>query len=147
MAGDTAQEFYTKALKRHAELSLEIEALAEFIQAYERIMKKRAAAQETYEEQPDLYKPASNRAARALQIAEMVEATRRIIIAEGKPLKRGELVRRIEALGFEIVGTDKSKVFGTNLWRSNRFRTIEGKGYWPADLELPKESLSKSQTG
>lgn len=140
MAADSVHDFYNKALKRHAELLLEVEALSEFIQAYERIQKKRAAQIETYEEQPDLYKPASSRAAKAAKIAEMVEATRRIIVAEGRPMKRGELVKRIEALGFEIDGADKSKVFGTNLWRSKRFQTVEGKGYWPIDIELPRES-------
>lgn len=147
MAGDTAQDFYVKALKRHAELSLELEALAEFISAYERFQKKRAVLTETYEEQPDLYAPASNRAARAAKIAQVIDAARRIIIAEGRPMKRGELVKRIEGMGLEIVGTDKNKVFGTNLWRSNRFITIEGKGYWPNDVELPRESMSKAQTG
>lgn len=147
MAGDTAHDFYAKALKRHAELTLELEALAEFISAYERFQKKRAVLTETYEEQPDLYKPASNRAARAAKIAQVIDAARRIIIAEGRPMKRGELVKRIEGMGLEIVGTDKNKVFGTNLWRSNRFTTIEGKGYWPKDVELPRESLSKAQTG
>jgi len=56
-------------------------------------------------------------------------------------MKRGELVKRLEEQGYEVVGTDKNKVFGTNLWRSGRFQMIEGKGYWPNDIEWLGESF------
>ena len=68
----------------------------------------------------------------------MLDATRKLILKEQRPMKRGELRKRVEALGYDVIGADKNKVFGTNLWRSGKFRTIEGQGYWPNDVELPE---------
>jgi hypothetical protein len=70
----------------------------------------------------------------------MVDTARRIIVAEGRPMKRGELVKRLEERAFKITGADKNKVFGTNLWRSGKFVAVKGKGYWPSDIALPSES-------
>ena len=52
-------------------------------------------------------------------------------------MKRGELVKLVEARGYKILGSDKNKVFGTNMWRSGKFRHIEGLGYWPTDVDPP----------
>ena len=61
-----------------------------------------------------------------------------MIIDAGKPLKRSELLKRLEASGYVIDGRDKSKVLGTNIWRSDRFVHVEGHGYWPKDIPLPR---------
>lgn len=56
----------------------------------------------------------------------------------GRPMTRGELVTAIESRGVVIPGKDKSKNLGTILWRfRDRFRNIEGRGYWPTDLPEP----------
>jgi len=140
MTGPTAREVLDKALKRKQELLLESEALDNLIATYQRLLGTTKNVSETREEQPDLYRGASKRAIHAAQVAETIEAARRIIIAARRPMKRGELVKRLTEQGFTIVGADKNKVFGTNLWRSGKFRSIEGKGYWPVDVELPSES-------
>jgi hypothetical protein len=67
-----------------------------------------------------------------------METARRLILKNNRPMKRGELVRELQKMGFDLPGTDKNKVLGTNLWRSGKFRTIEGRGYWPKDVPLPK---------
>lgn len=144
MASPTAREILQSALKRREELRLESEALDNLITTYQTILGIGNPARETNEEQPDLYRNMSKRALRSARVAEMIDAARRIIIAEGRPMKRGELVKRLEAIGFEVEGADKSKVFGTNLWRSGKFIPVEGKGYWPNDLSLPSESRSRA---
>lgn len=143
MASPTARDILHTALKRREELRLESEALDNLIATYQNILGIGNPLRETYEEQPDLYRSMSKRAQRSALVAEMVDAARRIIIAEGRPMKRGELVKKLEASGFEIVGADKSKVFGTNLWRSGKFVAVDGKGYWPKDLSLPSESRNR----
>ncbi len=60
-----------------------------------------------------------------------------MILAAGKPMTRGELVPKLIASGFELEGGDKNKVFGTNLWRSNRFLNLKRAGYWPKSAPLP----------
>jgi hypothetical protein len=52
-------------------------------------------------------------------------------------MTRSALARQLEAEGFQIAGSDKIKVLGTNLWRSRRFWNIRGAGYWPKRLDLP----------
>lgn len=54
-------------------------------------------------------------------------------------MKRGEIVQRLLAQGYRIEGSDKNKVFGTTLWRSEKFDAVDGHGYWPKDAPLPAE--------
>lgn len=85
-----------------------------------------------------LWSGAHSRKARSDYVAEMMEEVRRLIIGEGRPLTRSELVRRLEAEGFVIAGGDKRKVLGTNIWRSNKFDHVEGQGYWPKGVPRPR---------
>lgn len=133
----SARELLDKALKRRAELSVESEALDLFIETYQRILNLGTEVRDAPSDQLDLYRGSTPRAIQAARVAEMIDAARRLMIAEKRPMKRGELVKRLEAQGFEVVGKDKNKVFGTNLWRSERFVAVDGKGYWPNDIELP----------
>ena len=140
MASNLPEELLSKALKRREEVLLELEALEGFIKTYEKLLSLREAEGQFSTDEPNLFQPPTKRAAHAERIAGMVAAARKIIIAENRPMKRGELRERVEALGHRVVGKDKNKVFGTNLWRSGKFRMVEGQGYWPADLDLPSES-------
>ncbi len=141
MASPTAREILDKALKRREELRVESEALDSLIKTYQELFYPQKIVGETEEEQPDLYRGVSQRAIQRARVAEMIDVAKRIMVAQRRPMKRGELVKRLQQQGFEIVGTDKNKVFGTNLWRSGKFRMIDGKGYWPIDVELPSESV------
>lgn len=136
MPASAADDLLNKALKRHKELSEELEALSRFIEDYSVIVRGRETA--TNGEQPELFQPPSRRVAHADRIAEMMDAARRIVLSEQRPMQRGELRKRVESLGFNVVGKDKNKVFGTNLWRSGKFRMVEGAGYWPIDMEVPR---------
>lgn len=138
MPAPTAQELLDKALKRRAELALESEALDLFIDTYKRLLSTRATDRSSETGQFELYGGASSRAINAAKVADMMDAARRLMIAEKRPMKRGELVKRLEAQGFEVTGKDKNKVFGTSLWRTGKFIAVEGKGYWPNDVELPR---------
>lgn len=137
MAGSTAHELLRNALKRREELLEELEALNSLIETYQKQMRGRPVREDTPEDEPSLFKR-SRRIDHAERIAEMIDAARKIILSEQRPMQRGQLRERLEALGFEIIGKDKNKVFGTNLWRSGKFRMIEGRGYWPMDEELPR---------
>jgi hypothetical protein len=138
MAASTAQEILDKALKRKKELLSELEALGSIIETCEKLLKVINATASNQEEEPTLFKAPSARAMHAEQIAKMIDVARRIILSEKRPMQRGELRERVEAaVNFKVVGRDKNKVFGTNLWRSHKFRMIAGRGYWPIDEELP----------
>lgn len=80
----------------------------------------------------------ANQARPALTPDEVIREARNVLLEVGKPLKRGALVRAIEAKGLLVPGTDKAKNLGTILWRANRtFASIEKYGYWPIDVDLP----------
>ena len=132
MASPPAREILNNALKRREELRLESEALDNLITTYQNILGIGNPLRETYEEQPDLYRSMSKRAQRSAQVAEMVDAARRIIIAEARPMKRGELVKRPVAVRkvrpgrwqrllakgrFTPIGVPKSQVVSPALGR------------------------------
>lgn len=139
MGSPTARDVFNIALKRREELAREAEALDKIIASYREIGEENDSFLGAQEEQPDLYRGVSPRAQKSAQVAEMIEAARRIVIEQKRPMKRGELVKNLENKGFTIEGGDKNKVFGTNLWRSEKFIAVEGKGYWPKDVALPSE--------
>jgi hypothetical protein len=63
--------------------------------------------------------------------AKIAEVARKVIIAAGHPVQRGDLVRRIEEGGLTIHSDDKGKYIGTVMWRNDDvFVNIEGHGYW-----------------
>ena len=138
MPDETVRALLGKATRRQKELRLELDALQRLIDDYRRI-------QDLREEDPDaeqlhLWHGGSRRALKSDEVTAMLDETRRIILNEGRPMKRGELVRQLQARGFKIAGTDKNKVFGTNVWRSGKFDHIEGRGYWPKGASPPPSS-------
>ena len=77
--------------------------------------------------------------------AEVAKRAEELIRAHGKPIQRGELVRRIEASGMPLHTNDKGKYIGTILWRQrNKFVNVEGQGYWI--VGLPVESTQMDFT-
>ena len=135
MPPDSTRELLAKLLKRREELRVESEALENLIQTYTSLSHLRVAEPEA--PQLDLWKARHSSKARSAYVAEMLAEARRIIIAEGRPMTRSELVRKLEQAGYVIEGRDKSKVLGTNIWRSKKFEAVEGQGYWPIDIARP----------
>ncbi|MCC6479423.1 hypothetical protein [Sphingorhabdus sp.] len=135
MSNNTTREIIAKLLKRRDELRLESEALDNMIRTYQKLMM--------LEKTPDpdqlhLWRGEGPRAAKTAYLSEILSEVRRIIVGEGRPMSRGELVRRLEAEGYVLDGRDKAKVLGTNIWRSEQFMHVEGQGYWPGDIPLPR---------
>ncbi len=135
MATETPRELLSNLLKRRDELRMESEALDSLIATYQKLMM---LGKERESLQLDLSLGSSSRRAKSAYVAETLAEARRIIIAEGRPMSRSELVRRLEAEGYVIDGRDKSKVLGTNIWRSQRFLHVDGLGYWPKDVPMPR---------
>lgn len=135
MVTNTPRELLANLLKRREELRLESEALDKLIETYRTLA---VLKHEPPGDQLALWSGAHSRKARSDYVAEMMEEVRRLMIGEGRPLTRSELVRRLEAEGFVLAGVDKRKVLGTNIWRSQKFNHLEGRGYWPKGVPLPK---------
>jgi hypothetical protein len=73
--------------------------------------------------------------ARPDQFADHME---RIIREVGRPMTRGEIVAAMERRDILIPYEDKGRYLGTIAWRhKRRFKNVEGRGYWVADLPIP----------
>jgi hypothetical protein len=134
MPSQTAREILASALKRKEELKKESDALDKLIAAYREILDLPDQSEEpTLDFRP---RPGS-RKAQSDYVARLLRECRQLILDAGRPLKRSELVRLLERKGYPVDGSDKSKVLGTNIWRSGLFRHIDGYGYWPKDAPMP----------
>jgi reverse gyrase len=136
MANETPRDLVSKLLKRREELRLESEALDNLIRTYQQLMMLEKVEDP---EQLKLWRGERPRHAKSAYVAEVMSEVRRITIGEARPMTRSELVRRLELEGYVLDGRDKSKVLGTNIWRSEQFNHIEGQGYWPKDVPLPRK--------
>jgi len=89
--------------------------------------------------EPTLFrsKAAPQRERGILSPLKIATAAREAILAAGRPLKRGQLVRELERREIPLAGKDKSKNLGTILWRhESMFVSIPKLGYWPKDVPL-----------
>lgn len=132
-------ELLQRALERQKTLREELEILDKFIRSYVETREK----PDRRGSNADLFDPINppsrraTRAKRAALIAAMMDDAERLILEAGRPLTRSALLKELTALGHEIEGTDKSKVLGTNIWRSKRFHNLKGSGYWPTSAPIP----------
>ena len=133
-------ELLQKALERRTQLRAELEAVERFIQSYEHIRESKHRMVH-----PDLFAPRSSsspsarKRGRAKEIAATIDAAEEMILEVGRPLTRSQLLQMLEDAGHKIEGSDKSKVLGTNLWRSKRFHNLKGAGYWPLSKPIPED--------
>ena len=82
--------------------------------------------------------PQETRERNIIPPADIARYAREIILESGRPMKRGRLVRALEARGVPLAGTDKNKNRGTILWRHrDQFVNLPNLGYWPRDVRLP----------
>lgn len=129
-----------KAIERRDFLRRELAAVETFIHSYSTLLN---AGSETplFEQQELWFTPPSSRsrADRAEAVAAMMDDAEKFILDAGRPLTRGQLLAKLEEAGHLIEGGDKSKVLGTNLWRSRRFHNIRGVGYWPKKTPIPEQ--------
>lgn len=127
-----------QAYERRERLRRQLAAVDAFIADYEEVVPASAPATlPNYEFDLTPPLPSRGRKVRTPNLAALFEAAEMTIREAGKPLSRTELLRKLEQQGFSFPGTDKVKVFGTNIWRSKRFVSLKGFGYWPKATPLP----------
>lgn len=124
-----------EAIERRARLAKELALLDQYIELHERLFgdaRKPISATAYISEEGDTVAAHGRQEPRTRNDPKAIaDAAERIICEAGRPIKRGELVRRIEATGLTLNTSDKGKYIGTILWRERqRFENIEGEGYW-----------------
>ncbi|WP_157410053.1 hypothetical protein [Sphingobium xenophagum] len=127
-----------QAIQAAREWQERVENLNALVNSYQDLISGARKPRRDGSQQADLFAaPAMNRAERSKYVFEMMDAAEEIIMATKRPLTRSELLDALQSRGFHIEGGDKSKVLGTNIWRSKRFHNIKGVGYWPKRHPLP----------
>ncbi|MBD3762501.1 hypothetical protein [Rhizorhabdus sp.] len=129
-------ELLEKAMARREQLRKELASIENFIAEYQRIRSMDPAPTRTGT-QMTLWSPELRRVSKAAEVAKMMDAAEKMIVEARRPLTRSELLEGLEGAGFKVEGSDKSKVLGTNLWRSKRFHNLSGAGYWPKNTPVP----------
>jgi hypothetical protein len=139
-------ELLQRALERRKRLRDELEALDSFIRSYSAVKERDVPPVQ----QADLFSRSQprTRVRRAAEINAAMDDAEKLILEAGIPLTRSVLLKALEELGHDIEGADKSKVLGTNLWRSKRFHNLKGAGYWPISSPIPHsfEHLAKRES-
>lgn len=133
-----------RAIDHRERLRAELEAVERFIASYAPLKEKPPEIRSTDLFSAQAPERKSKAEHRAMVQAMMIDAAIMMLDA-GRPLTRSELVDRLEAAGYELEGADKSKVLGTNLWRSKKFINIKGVGYWPKRTPIPAAYASRER--
>ncbi|WP_322965286.1 hypothetical protein [Sphingomonas fuzhouensis] len=136
-------ELLRQAYERRERLRQELKLVENLIADYLRLEARTLNGAKPANYELSLEEPAATRhRLTGAQLKNVMDAAEALIIEAGKPLSRSELMERLETQGFHFPGTDKTKVFGTNLWRSKRFLNLKGIGYWPKGAPLPAKYQS-----
>lgn len=133
-----------KVLKERAILLDRLKKIDEFIVAYEGYTGTKIDQNDLFVSNDDLadqgypQNTVRKKWKRKVAPALIAKLSERVIREHGEPMRRGEIVEAVEALGFEIHSTDKNRYVGTILWRNiDIFDNIEGYGYWVRKLGPP----------
>lgn len=139
-------EFLRLAYERRERLRRELAIVETMIAEHERLESSTLkGTPKNYELPLESKLPARRARSSSASMDAVFDASEREILKEGRPLSRSELIERLEPQGFSFPGGDRVKVFGTNLWRSRRFISLKGIGYWPDAHPLPAAYRSAEQ--
>lgn len=138
-------ELLQRAIERREQLRSELSAVENFIRSYSPLKERNAASSENGDLFDNAVAKRQRRAQRVKDVAAAMDQAEKLIIEVGRPLSRSTLLRKLEEAGHRIEGADKSKVLGTNLWRSKRFHNLVGAGYWPKSVPIPSEFNARSR--
>lgn len=138
-------QVYNRAAGRIAELQAELRRLEAFIVTYRELADDAGEAEPSRlahahavheaEEQHDAFDEADR--PRATPQAELERVVEQVLVANGAPLQRFELMERVKALGVIIGGRNEITNFGSKLSRAERLVNLPKLGYWPKELPYP----------
>jgi hypothetical protein len=134
-------QVYNRAVGRIAELQAELKRLEAFIVTYRELADEDVEPEPSrptqerpvheIEEQQDGVDDADR--PRATPQAELKRVVEQVLLTNGAPLQRFELMERVKALGMVIGGRNEITNFGSKLSRAERLVNLPKLGYWPKD--------------
>ena len=133
-----------QAIARRSALLKELNALEQFISTYQEA--RQSASAQARGPQLSLFTRSNGvRAKKSAELEKLMGEIEASILDYGSPMTRSQILEVLDRKNYEIEGQDKSKVLGTNIWRSRKFWNIIGHGYWPKSTPVPEkyDSLPK----
>lgn len=138
-------QVYNRAVGRIAELQAELQRLEAFIVTYRELADdagepapSRTANEHPWQETEEQHAGVDEAdRPRATPQAELERVVEQVLVANGAPLQRFELMERVKALGVTIGGRNEITNFGSKLSRAARLVNLPKLGYWPKELPYP----------
>lgn len=135
------REVYNRAIDRIAAMRAELLRLEDFVAMYRQLAgdadepqtaeKTPVQITATVEENANDDEPTDR--PRATPQAELERVVEQVLVANGAPMQRKELLERVKALGVIIGGQNETTNFGSKLSRAARLVNLARHGYWPKD--------------
>jgi hypothetical protein len=144
-----SDEIIRRLLKRREAALRELERVDELIKLYQEVKKGEAEKEDTSNEFSILFGPLVGENVRPHQRRpptyvspsqkvrpkDVGPIARRLMLDNGHPMTRTELLDALKKSGVRLAGTDEARYLGTIMWRlRDEFINIEGHGYWPRDI-------------
>ena len=132
---ESLRGYALEALAYHQKQALEhaaqVKVLERFLEEYESLPQ---AAPPATPEPPAKVKRNPN------VVSGVLKASYAIIMLHGQPMTRSQLYRSLVRNSIQVpAAADPVRNLGTLLWRSKQFVHVEGRGYWPADKQVPAQ--------
>jgi hypothetical protein len=132
-----AENEIKKIMEKRELLRQELEKIDNFLDLYRELTGTEAVRSEPSAATDSAEPPKSHGRKRTPGTAKPSDVgpmARRILLDNGKPMTRSELLKALEERDVVLAGEDKAKYLGTILWRMKEaFINLEGFGYWPKD--------------
>ncbi len=135
-------QIYQRAQERMEQLRFELDRLQAFLATYDELSGRKTTTHEADDDSSrevtcsDHHVAAetsfeSHSMKKATPQAELERIVVQVIEANGAPLQRTELYRRVTALGIVVGGNNEITNFGSKLSRAKCLVNLRRLGYWP----------------
>lgn len=144
-----SDEIIRRLLKRREAALRELERVDELIKLYQEVKKGEEEEDDAATDINRLLRSLAEQGVRLDQRREVLRhmpahtvrpkdvgpIARRLMLDNGRPMTRTELLEALKQNGVQLAGSDEARYLGTIMWRlRDEFINIEGRGYWPRDI-------------
>lgn len=148
-------EIYNRAMRRMSALQAELKRLEAFVTTFQELAEANAAPGSTPASLPQNGKAPHEPSARtgtverhkATPQGELERVVEEVLIENGAPMRRSELLERVKAKGVVVGGENESANFGSKLSRAGRLVNLSRLGYWPKEKPFEQGGYQPDRGG
>jgi hypothetical protein len=137
-----ASEDIRKLIDRRKVLREELDKIDNFLELYRELLGENVSVEKAPRSVVSVDKPRRRRGPPprpgTVGPHDLAPMIRDIMLGNGEPMTRSQLLEALEARNVQLAGADKARYLGTILWRMRHlFINLDGQGYWPIDIAHP----------